>query len=93
MKNIQACKNRLKKCQKILSNMKQKTKRRHLYPYQCKRCKKKRASLIYSRAVDGICAVCRKDIIPDNQQSLFNNYNKQYGKSKIDKLSGGSLIS
>ena len=48
-----------------------KAKRRAIYNYICKKCHKKRASLIYNRAVNKECTLCRKNRVAENQQALF----------------------
>lgn len=48
-----------------------KAKRRALYLYECSKCHKKRSSRVYKRASDRVCAICRRNQVPDNQQSLF----------------------
>lgn len=42
-----------------------------LYFYNCSGCGKKRNSRIYERALEKICRVCQKGIVPENQPSLF----------------------
>ena len=46
-------------------------KRRALYRYTCKECQKPRASLVYGRAVRGICHLHRVTKVNPNQQTLF----------------------
>jgi len=53
-----------------------KTKRRAIYSYECVRCGEKRSSLIYSRAVDGVCRLCRASENNENQGSLFSVYTR-----------------
>lgn len=48
-----------------------KAKRRALYLYVCAKCGHKRNSRVYSRATTKICTKCRRDMVPDNQPSLF----------------------
>ena len=49
----------------------EKIQRRNVYYYLCKGCGKKRQSLIYSRADGGLCTVCRRYQVPENQRSLL----------------------
>ncbi len=51
--------------------MKQETKRRALYFFTCDACDHKRTSRLYWRAKELICLKCRKNTVPENQQSLF----------------------
>lgn len=51
--------------------MKQETKRRALYFFTCDKCGHKRTSRLYWRAKELVCLKCRRDTVPENQQSLF----------------------
>ena len=51
--------------------MKKETKRRALYFFTCDKCGHKRTSRLYWRAKELVCLKCKKNIVPDNQQSLF----------------------
>jgi len=44
---------------------------RRINPYVCEKCGKHRSSYIFDRAKEKICCVCAKNIVPDNQPSLF----------------------
>ena len=50
-----------------------KAKRRALYFYRCVKCGHKRSSRIYTRASEEVCAKCRREAVPENQSSLFND--------------------
>lgn len=64
-----------------------KAKRRALYFYICAECGKKRDSLIYTRATDQVCSICRKNKVPENQPSLFTaKENKEQEKIEILNL-------
>lgn len=53
-----------------------KTKRRAIYPYECVKCGENRSSLIYSRAVEGVCRLCRNSEQSAGQRSLFDSDKK-----------------
>lgn len=44
---------------------------RRINPYRCRICGKKRNSFKYERSKNGVCTVCRKNSVPDNQPQLF----------------------
>lgn len=45
---------------------------RHIYPYRCSGCGKKRMALIHGRAVGELCRVCQPVIPHKDQASLFD---------------------
>lgn len=44
---------------------------RRINPYICDKCGKPRYSFIFTRAKEKICRSCARNIVPENQQSLF----------------------
>ncbi len=51
-------------------------RRRALYRYTCRECQKPRTSLVYSRAIRGICHLHRVTEVNPNQQALFPQPNE-----------------
>jgi hypothetical protein len=46
---------------------------RRINRYTCRGCGKTRYSFKYRRAHDGLCTKCRRDLLPEGQESLFDN--------------------
>lgn len=47
-------------------------KRRHVYPYTCQCCGKRRLAFIYQRAKDKMCTNCElKNFVDENQPTLL----------------------
>lgn len=66
--------------------MKQETKRRALYFFTCDKCGHKRTSRLYWRAKELICLKCKRNIVPENQQSLFGipiEVSKEFPKDAV----------
>lgn len=52
-------------------NQQQQRKFRRLNLYVCKECGHPRGTLVYRRQQDGLCRKCARDVVPENQPSLF----------------------
>jgi hypothetical protein len=44
---------------------------RHLYPYICTCCGKRRYALVFARSVEGLCRIGRKNAVPKDQTALL----------------------
>lgn len=45
---------------------------RHVYPYVCTTCGKRRTSFVFDRAKNGVCTVCEDGMIDETQETLFD---------------------
>lgn len=52
-------------------NQQDERKWRRINPYVCSGCGKRRYSFIFTRAKEKLCRLCARDIVPENQPSLF----------------------
>jgi len=46
---------------------------RRIYFYTCKGCDKRRGTKIYARRIAGVCTICRKKEVEENQMSLIGD--------------------
>jgi len=46
---------------------------RRIYFYTCKGCSKRRGTKIYARRIAGVCTICRKKEVEENQMSLIGD--------------------
>lgn len=72
---------------------------RRINPYLCAQCGKPRYSFIFSRAKEKLCRSCARNVIPDNQPSLFAEEKEEDIVSLANKMtteeikaSGGKII-